>query len=191
MIQHPVKSLSETDRWRLRPHFKSLGKEDRRLRFGATLNDAALDRYVDLINFDTDTVLGIESDDAALVAAVHVAPVGEGAELGLSVLDGNRGRGMGSLLFEQAVLWARNRYLNRIFMHCLRENRAILSLARRHGMRIEFEGGDSTAVLCVPDPDLDSWVGEQATYWRAITNDAMRVEGRWFDALWAMPFKAG
>ncbi len=175
-MQYPViRQLVDSDRWRLRPHFKALGQEDRHLRFGATLNDAAVDRYVDLIDFDADAVLGIADGADRLIAMAHVAPVGEGAELGLSVHEAARGQGLGGALFEQAVSWARNRFLQRIYMHCLRENGAILHLARRHGMSISMDGTDSTAVLLLPGPTLETWVSEQATHWRAGTEDLLRL----------------
>ena len=85
------------------------------------------------VDFDTDAVFGAKDEDLAFCALAHVAPVGEGAELGLSVLAAARGRGLGGALFEQAVIWARNRFLRRIHMHCLRENRSILHIAQaRH-----------------------------------------------------------
>lgn len=182
-----IRQLAESDRWRLRPHFKALIGEDRRLRFGAALNDAAIDRYVDLIDFETDAVLGIEDQSAAFRAIVHVAPVGEGAELGLSVLAGERGHGLGGALFEQAVIWARNRFLRRIYMHCLRENRAILHLAQAHGMSISMDGSESSAVLLVPAPDFKSWVGEQATHWQAMTDEVVRLETHWLDWVCGVP----
>lgn len=181
MSRIPIRLLTDSDRWRLRPHFKRLDAEDRRLRFGATLNEAAIDRYVDLIDFDRDAVLGIANADGDLIAVAHVAPVGEGAELGLSVHAGTRGNGLGGALFGEAVTWARNRYLGRIYMHCLRENRAILHLARRHGMTLSADGAESTAVLVLPEPDLESWTREQATHWSAAARDLADFEARWFD----------
>lgn len=182
-----VRHLADSDRWRLRPHYKALNPEDRRLRFGVTLNDDALDRYVDLINFDTDAVLGVVDASDNLVAVVHVAPVGEGAELGLSVHDGQRGQGLGGALFEQAAAWARNRYLQRIFMHCLRENRAILHLARSHGMTVSMEGGESSAVMLLAAPTFDTLVNEQVTHWPAAAADLRQMESRWFDCVLAGP----
>ena len=182
-----VRHLADSDRWRLRPHYKALDPEDRRLRFGVTLNDDALDRYVDLIDFDTDAVLGVVDASDNLLAVAHVAPVGEGAELGLSVHQGQRGQGLGGALFEQAAVWARNRYLQRIFMHCLRENHAILHLARRHGMTVSMDGSDSSAVMLLAAPTFDTLINEQATHWSAAAADLRQIESRWFDCVLAGP----
>ena len=187
MIDFSIRQLAETDRWRLRSHFKALDIEDRRLRFGIALNDAAIDRYVDLINFDTDAVFGAKDEDLAFCALAHVAPVGEGAELGLSVLAAARGHGLGGALFEQAVIWARNRFFRRIHMHCLRENRAILHIAQAHGMIVSMEGGDSTAVLELPVPDAGTWVGEQAMHWRHLSDEVAQLQAHWIESIWSGP----
>ncbi len=181
-MQYPViRQLADSDRWRLRPHVKALDATDRRLRFGLLLNDSAIDRYVDMIDFDTEAVLSIADSHSNLIAVAHVAPVGEGAELGLSVQQGARGGGLGGALFAQAVAWARNRYLQKIFMHCLRENQAILHLARRNGMSISMDGSDSQAVLMLEAPTFETLINEQATHWQAAAADMRRLENRWFD----------
>lgn len=77
-MQFPViRQLTDPDRRHLRPHFKVLDATDRRLRFGAALDDAAIDRYVDLIDFDTDAVLSVADASGRLIAVAHVAPGGE------------------------------------------------------------------------------------------------------------------
>lgn len=181
MTYSVIRQLIDADRWRLRPHLKALDANDRRLRFGVTLAESAIDRYVDTIDFETDAVLGVSDSAGQLIAVAHVAPVGEGAELGLSVHRGARGAGLGGALFEQAVAWARNRYLQRVFMHCLRENQAILHLARRHGMSISMDGSDSSAVLLLAGPTFETLINEQATHWQAAADDMRRLENRWFD----------
>ena len=178
-MQFPViRQLTDSDRRRLRPHFKALDATDRRLRFGAALDDAAIERYVDLIDFDTEAVLGVAHTQASLNAVAHVAPVGCGALLGLSVHQGARGAGLGGRLFAQAVAWARNRYLQRVFMHCLRENQAILHLARRNGIDISMDGGDSSATLLLEAPTFETLINEQATHWRTAADDMRRLENR-------------
>ncbi|MBL8381635.1 MAG: GNAT family N-acetyltransferase [Burkholderiales bacterium] len=190
MSHESVRQLTDADRWRLRPHLKRLAPEDRRLRFGMILNDAAIDRYVDSLDFDREAVLAVAAADGALLAAAHVAPVGEGAELGLSVDARARRRGLGGALFVQAVAWARNRYLRRVHMHCLRENTAILRLARRHGMALDFDGAESSAVLLLPAPDVESWMREQSPHWHAAASDAWRMEAHWLDWMLAGPHLA-
>ena len=77
----------------------------------------------------------------------HVALADDHAELGLSVLPAHRGRGVGSALFERGAEHARNRFVRTLFMHCLRENAAIVHIAQRVGMQIVTESGDADAHL--------------------------------------------
>ena len=162
-----IQQLEETDRWRLRQHFKSLDANDRHLRFGLALSDVAIDHFIDLINFDTDALFGVNGNGFTLVALVHVAPVGDGAELGLSVDPEFRRQGVGGALFARAIDWARRRRLHTIYMHCLRENQAIMHLATSHGMTLTSAGPDSNAVLLLPLVDFETWNVEHALHWQA------------------------
>ena len=80
-----------------------------------------------------------------------------------------------------------NRYLRRIFMHCLRENRAILHLARRHGMTVSMEGSESSAVMLLAAPTFDTPVVEQVTHWSAAAADLRQIESRRLDCVVAGP----
>jgi len=130
----PVRELSRPDRAALEPHFLTLGPEDRRLRFGVPLNDDALRAYVARIDFERDVVFGVSDDGLHLIGAAHVARGDGHAELGVSVLPGQRGRGIGGALLARAHLRARNWGVRALFMHCLTENGAMMHLARKQEM---------------------------------------------------------
>lgn len=142
-----VQRLDEGGRAALAAHFVALPTDDRRLRFGASLSPDAIATYVHSIDFDRDAVFGVYDDDLTLVGVAHVALGDELAELGLSVLPGHRGRGAGSALFDRAMAHARNRFIPRLFMHCLTENTSIMRIARRFGMDIVIDAGDADAHL--------------------------------------------
>src|SRR6185312_1602938 len=99
----PVR-LGALDRPALLAHFKALEAEDRRLRFALPLGDAALEAYVERIDFEGDDVLAVHDESLRIIAAIHVARAGKAAELGLSVLPGHRGTGVGTALFERAIM---------------------------------------------------------------------------------------
>jgi RimJ/RimL family protein N-acetyltransferase len=170
----PVR-LRAADREALTQHFLSLGPEDRRLRFGATLTDDAIRALEERIDFDRDEIFGIAGDDLALVAVVHAAfyPGGR-AELGLSVLPQARGRGLGNALFARAVMHLVNRGVREVFVHCITENAAMLRIARRHGMRVVQEGGESDACLALPRPTPASVLAE----WFVDQNARLVLEAR-------------
>ena len=138
---------------------------DRRLRFGASLSDDAVRMLEERIDFGRDEIFGIAGDDLRLEAVVHVAFYPDKAELGLSVLPHARGRGLGNALFARAVMHLVNRGVREVFVHCLAENGAMLHLARRNGMRVVHDGGETDARLALPRATAGSilaeWIWDQ------------------------------
>lgn len=164
-IPRLVKRLDERARERLRTHFLALADDDRYLRFGAPMSDAALSRYVDGMNFRRDAIFGVYDDDLNLVGVAHLAlaeEVSGAAELGLSVLPAARGAGLGTELFNRAATHARNEGVSTLFMHCLSENSAILHIARKARMKIHPQGPESDAFLTLPPADVASYWEEAA-----------------------------
>jgi len=88
------------------------------------------------------------------------------SEFGVSVLPKARRRGFGARLFEHAMLHARNRGVETIFIHALSENTAMLKIARKAGATVEREGSESEAWLKLgPDSfvsHLDEILGDHA-----------------------------
>ena len=142
----PVR-LAAHDRPALLEHFKSLGTEDRRLRFGNPFGDPGLEAYVARIDFAQDDVIAVRDECLRIVGAIHVARAGQAAELGLSVLQGHRDVGIGTALFERALARVRNRGLSSIYIHCLVENAAMMHIARKLAMRVVRNGGETDAYL--------------------------------------------
>jgi GNAT superfamily N-acetyltransferase len=152
----PVRPLSRDARRALERHFLALDTDDRRLRFGIPLGDAAVHAYVENIDFDRDALFGVFDAELRLVGAAHLSCGDKQAELGLSVLTGYRNRGYGSALLARACLRARNWGVARIFMHYLRENAAIMHLARKQGMEIATNAVEAKAWLELPPADPSS-----------------------------------
>jgi hypothetical protein len=50
----------------------------------------------------------------------------------------------------RAAEHARNRYMPRLFMHCLAENATMIRIARRAGMDVVIESGDADAHIELP-----------------------------------------
>ena len=157
--------LREADRPALTEHFLALDRDDRRLRFGASLSDDAVRSLDERIDFERDEIFGIAGDDLRLLAVVHVAFYLEKAELGLSVLPQARGLGMGNALFSRAVMHLTNRGMRQVFVHCLSENGAMMHLARKNGMRVVHDGPETDAYLelphATPGSILSEWVWDQ------------------------------
>lgn len=183
----PVRELALIDRPALERHLLALGTEDRRLRFGIAPSDTAIRDYIGRIDFGRDALLGVFDADLRLLGAAHVARAAGHAELGVSVLAEHRNRGVGGALLARAVLHARNWRLHALFMHCLRENAAMMHLARKKGMVIATEAGEADAWLELPRPDAGTFFGEAFEQRVGLFDSALKahlVHARWLlDAL--------
>ena len=167
----PIRELGVSERPLFLSHLLSLETEDRYLRFGSPLSDDAIAAYVDRIDFRVDTVFGVFDDRLKLAAAGHFAPIpkattgtdtvpGRAAEFGLSVAGSARGRGLGTALFLRASSHARNLGIASLFMHCLSENRAMMRIARKAGMKIQQTHGEADAYLALEPGTLATAIEE-------------------------------
>jgi RimJ/RimL family protein N-acetyltransferase len=154
----PIKRLSHVERRQMTHHFLALGSDDRRMRFGAGQSDAAVDAYVEGMKFEQDALFGVLDDGLHLIGIAHLARCDDIAELGISVLVDNRGRGIGGALLKCAHTHARNWGADRLLMHCLAENRAMIRLAKRQRMDVVTEAGDTDAWLKLPPADPSSYI---------------------------------
>jgi GNAT superfamily N-acetyltransferase len=171
-----VREISRAELAALESHFLALGGEDRRLRFGIPVGDSAVRAYVARIDFERSAVLGIVDDELRLVGAAHLARSNRNeAELGLSVLQGHRGRGLGGALLARAHTHARNWDVRALFMHCLAENGPVMHLARKQGMKIVAKNGEADAWLKLPLADAASRFGEVFAQRAALFDYAMKA----------------
>ena len=96
-----------------------------------------------------DDVFGIFNRRLQLVAIAHLAysqlasanhGMSRMAEFAVSVDDRARGKGFGGRLFTYAVRHARNHGVDRLFIHALSENTAMLRIARKAGADMQRDG---------------------------------------------------
>lgn len=173
----PVRSLTSRHRGRILAHLLDLDDHDRYLRFGFAASDGQIRHYTDTLDFERDELFGIFNRRLDLIAMAHLAyaPVpsataGKGvAEFGVSVIARARGQGLGARLFDHAILHARNRGIQTLFVQALSENTAMLKIARNAGATVVREGPESEACLDLPPDNLATQVGEmvegQAAEW--------------------------
>ena len=182
----PTTRLRAPDKDALLRHFLALDREDRRLRFGSPLGDAAIADYVGRLDMGRDGLFAVHDDQLDIVAVVHVA-LGDGtAELGLSVLPGWRGTGHGNALVARAVVFLRNRSVRSVFVHCLAENASMMHIARKNGMALDWAGGEADGRLKLRPPTPDSvwqeWLEDQrgttVKTMRQGTRNALALLGR-------------
>ena len=152
----PVQRLGANAAAQYLDHLLVLSPGDARLRFGSAISAETIRKYVQGIDFDTDEVFGVHGDGLTLIGAAHLAFGGEVAELGVSVLPQQRGRGVGKALVTRAAEHARNRKVRQLFMHCLAENATMIHIARGASMDVVIDSGDADAHVALPPADSRS-----------------------------------
>ena len=143
----PRKLNNFIDKDNLKLHFiKDLVGNDRRLRFGGSLSDEAIETYLksSFVDFGINNmwfIVDVESPETfgrKVVATCHVNYdcKTNTAELGLTVSPDYRNQKIGQELYNRGVTWARMKGAETIFMHCLSENKTMQHIARKAGMTV-------------------------------------------------------
>lgn len=180
-----IRRLGARHRGRIARHLQALDERDRYLRFGYLANDAQIQAYVDTLDFEADAVFGIYNRRLELVAMAHLAHSVDRnfdacAEFGVSVLPSVRGHGYGSKLFARAMRHARNEGVHLMFIHALSENKAMLSIARKAGASVEYDGSEASAYLRLPPATFESQVTEMVEEQLAQTDYRLKVQAKQF-----------
>ncbi len=175
-----VRRLSPAQRGEIARHLARLSPEDRRLRFGRSMSGEALERHVARIDFARDRVFGIHAPGLELAGAAHLAldPDGQLAELGLSVDPALRGRGYGAALLARGVLHAANLGYRALFMHCLAENRVMLHLAHKAGLKVVVHSGEADARIAL-ERGAGGGLREALEDQFALVDYLLRQQGDW------------
>lgn len=167
-----IKELSVRHRMRVLQHLLLLEPEDRLMRFGSTISDQLIEKYVKGINFEQDKVFGVFSYSFRLIGVAHLAfvpsaerplidgVIQKGAEFGVSVSRRARGLGIGSALFTRTAIHCRNAEVTKLYMHCLSSNQTMMHIAKKAGMQIERDHGEADAYLTVLPADPASVLQE-------------------------------
>ena len=164
----PVRELHAGHREHILRHLLLLNEEDRRLRFGTQTPDEVIHRYVENLDFNRDTMFGSFDSQLNLIGMAHLAylPKTKGqslaAEFGVSVLANGRGQGIGTALLARASVHSRNTRIETLFVHCLANNGAMMHLAQKAGMLVEYAYGDADAYLKLPPANSSTIVEEAA-----------------------------
>jgi GNAT superfamily N-acetyltransferase len=138
-----IRILTSAARDQIARHMTHQSAEDRALRFGAALDDAAIGNYVAGINFARDKLFGVFEEGDALVGVAHLRleALSSAAWLGISVAAASRCRGYGYALLCVAALQARRAGRGRLMLPGLAENPIVVHLARKAGLSVIDELG--------------------------------------------------
>ena len=164
----PVRELHAGHREEILQHFLQLDDEDRRLRFGTQTPDEVIRRYVEGLDFNKDAIFGVFNLNLKLIGMAHLAylPQTKGkapsAEFGVSVLPEGRAQGLGTALLQRSAVHSRNTRIEILYVHCLSNNKAMMHLAQKAGMKVEYAHGDADAYLKLPPASPATIVQEAA-----------------------------
>jgi len=187
----PVRELHAGHRDEILRHLLLLNEEDRRLRFGTQTPDEVIHHYVEGLDFNKDTVFGSFDSQLNLIGMAHLAylPKTKGqpqsAEFGVSVLPDGRGEGIGTALLARASVHSRNTRIETLFVHCLANNRAMMHLAQKSGMRVEYAYGDADAYLKLPPANPGTMVEEAANEQWADFDYAIKTNFKRSNDVWS------
>ena len=185
----PIRSLARRHRQRILTHLLELEPADRYLRFGHPAIDEQIRKYVMSLNFERDEVFGIFNRRLQLIALAHLAYEAPQqiagrpamAEFGVSVSKKARGRGYGARMFDRAVMHARNRRIDTLYIHALTENTAMLEIARKAGATVERDGSESQALLKLPADTLATHVEQMLEGHAAEVDYRLKLNALRFD----------
>lgn len=164
----PVRELHAGYRQEILDHLLQLNDEDRRLRFGIQTPDEVICQYVECLNFNRDAIFGVFDLDLKLIGMAHLAYLPEhqgqarAAEFGVSVLPEGRSQGLGTALLERSAVHSRNTRIETLYVHCLANNKAMMHLAQKAGMTVEYAHGDADACLKLSPANPATIVAEAA-----------------------------
>lgn len=173
----PVLQLTSAHKPAVLTHFMALEEEDLRLRFGQRIKPEGIAKYVDGLDLTKDVLFGVFGNELELAGVAHLAMDGKGTgELGVSVIQAERGKGIGKALFARAAGHCRNFLVGTLFMHCLAENGAMMHIAKSTGMRIARDAGEADAYLSLPPGDSVSLADEMMQMPLALFDIALKSQ---------------
>lgn len=148
-----IRQVTRADTGAIVAHFQALGADDLRLRFCATLNEAAVRQHVDglwagrplvLAALDGPLWPGPLHRAGPVLALAELIVSGDKAELGVSVDPALRRRGIATYLVQAAARLLSPRGLRVIHATTLPDNASFLVMAQACGAEVEH-GPDGTS----------------------------------------------
>ena len=146
--------LSSSQKDLLKAHLNSLDDDSKRMRFGYSISEKNISDYVEKSLDITKNFWYAYIDEGKCIGAVHIAIIGETAELGISIDQEHRGKKLSNNLFERALTHLKAFRISHITMQCLSENAVIQHLARKYGLKVRVLGpGEKEASGDIELPD--------------------------------------
>lgn len=150
------RKLLPTERDRYLAHLLRLDRADRYARFTGTISDEVIRRHVAGLDWGRSILVGAfvqgELRGAVELCTDRLLWPNQ-AELGISVESGLQGQRVGTTLIRRTLTIAANRSVQQVHMICLADNVRMRALARKHGGRMELDGGEFSVTFDLPRPN--------------------------------------
>lgn len=147
--KNPIYILNSSHCQKIIDHFLNLSSEDKRLRFGFSINSDGIENYVKHINFNNKECLGYFDEKNNIKGFAHLTKSNKNyvAELGLSVNSDFQGKGIGFSLLIYSSHWAKKLNYDFINIECLNNNIKIINWVKKAGFPIQKIGFEALAVF--------------------------------------------
>ena len=152
-MTYTIYKLPTNEFHRYRTHLLLLDEESRYMRFGFHIKNETINQLCEKwqLNSHKHKVFVIENNDMDVVAVAHISLEDEVPELAFSVFKEYQHQGMGDALMKRAIEYCQNRGIKNGCMVCLMSNDKIKKLARKNGVLVHTEDGDSYGDIVIPE----------------------------------------
>ncbi|MGH7004911.1 MAG: GNAT family N-acetyltransferase, partial [Alphaproteobacteria bacterium] len=142
--RYRIRPIQPEDEPALVASFRRMSPEDVRMRFFAPLRSLSHEMAARLTQIDYDREMALvlaeeragQAPDFVGVVRLAADPDFEKAEFAVIVLPAAQGRGIGRVLMERIIDYARSRGIRQVFGDVLAENHRMLKLARELGFEV-------------------------------------------------------
>lgn len=153
-MQFTLKRLNEINRKKVLEHFLRLDYDSKSSRFCTPITDENMSIYVQKIDFKNG-IFGIFNDNLDIIGLGECVFFKEKdkltAEVAFTVEKPYQGNGLGNKLMKRVVQYANSRDIHELHMYCIRNNQAILHLAKKYNLVPQYEGTEISGVVKTPD----------------------------------------
>lgn len=164
-------------------HLCNLSEHDRYMRFAGLITEESIKKYVNSIQMKSDYILVYRDPRSNnVVAGSHIGIRDNHAEIGISVEEKYRGRGIGKTLWLKSIYYARACGVRTISTMCLRNNMWMVTQTRKAGMTLISDGQECMASKEVPPPSpfvyatlFKQWSDEQMTWSKMMADNIIGI----------------
>ncbi len=167
------RKLTIADRFAFEEHLLRLDPNDRRLRFWGGVRDEAVRDYCARLDWTAAVIMGAFVDGGLRgvgeLVRVRVVPQ-MAAEIALSVEGSWQNAGVGTELLRRVLILARNRYIDRVYMLCLAENKKMQKIAGKFDANLTYQEGEVEGRIWPAWPSVFSVMEEASQDGHAMLN---------------------